>query len=43
MVRKQFLLTPKQNARLKAQALASGMNEADIVREASTLRSNALR
>ena len=33
MVRKQFLLTPEQNARLRAEARASGVSEADIVRE----------
>ncbi len=32
MVRKQFLLTPEQNARLKAHAAASGMTETEIVR-----------
>ena len=33
MVRKQFLLAPEQNARLRARALASGAREVDIVRE----------
>ena len=32
LVRKQFLLTGDQSARLKAQAVASGMTETDIVR-----------
>lgn len=32
LVRKQFLLTPEQSARLRAHALASGVTETDIVR-----------
>ncbi|MEQ1695947.1 MAG: hypothetical protein ABL901_08920 [Hyphomicrobiaceae bacterium] len=32
LVRKQFLLSAEQSARLKAQAVASGMTETDIVR-----------
>ncbi len=33
MVRKQILLTPDQNRRLKARATAAGVPEADIVRQ----------
>ena len=34
MVRKQILITPEQNRRLKALAAAQGVAEADIVRTA---------
>jgi predicted DNA-binding protein len=34
MVRKQLLITPEQNRRIKALAAASGRTEADLLREA---------
>jgi hypothetical protein len=38
MIRKQFFISAEQNKRLKAQAAAAGVSEADLIRAGIDLR-----